>query len=107
MRARSGQLLAVLTALAAILRFSTLHIQSFWFDEAVTVRLVRGSFGHMLSSIGGGEANPPPYSPLSGVWSRVFGHGEVGLRSLSALAGTLFVPVAYAAGKELASRRVG
>src|SRR5205814_6176194 len=31
---------------------------------------------------------------------------EVGLRSLSALAGTLFVPVAYAAGKELASRRV-
>src|SRR3954454_7715927 len=107
MRARSGQLLAVLTALAAILRFSTLHLQSFWFDQAVTVQVVLGSFGHMQSSIGGSEATPPLYYAIAWGWSRVFGHGEVGLRSLSALAGTLFVPVAYAAGKELASRRVG
>jgi mannosyltransferase len=105
MRARSGQLLAGLTALAAILRFSTLHVQSYWFDEAVTVRLLRGSFGHMLSSIGGSESTPPLYYAIAWVWSRVFGHGEVGLRSLSALAGTLFVPVAYAAGRELASKR--
>jgi hypothetical protein len=106
MRARSAQALAGLTVLAAILRFSTLHLQSFWFDEAVTVRLIRGSFGHMLSSIGGSESTPPLYYALAWVWSRVFGHGEVGLRSLSALAGTLFVVVAYFAGKELASRRV-
>jgi mannosyltransferase len=106
MRARSGLVLAALTALAAILRFSTLHVQSFWFDEAVTVRLVRGSFGHMLSSIGGSESTPPLYYALAWVWTRVFGHGEVGLRSLSALAGTLFVPVAYAAARELATRRV-
>jgi len=105
MRARSGQLLAALTALAAILRFSTLHVQSYWFDEAVTVRLLRGSFGHMISSIGGSESTPPLYYAIAWVWSRVFGHGEVGLRSLSALAGTLFIPVAYAAGRELASRR--
>jgi uncharacterized membrane protein len=105
MRARSGQLLVGLTALAAILRFSTLHVQSYWFDEAVTVQLVRGSFGHMLSSIGGSESTPPLYYALAWVWSRVFGHGEVGLRSLSALAGTLFIPVAYAAGRELASKR--
>jgi uncharacterized membrane protein len=98
-------LLAGLTALAAILRFSTLHVQSYWFDEAVTVQLVRGSFGHMLSSIGGSESTPPLYYAVAWVWSRVFGHGEVGLRSLSALAGTLVVPVAYAAGRELASRR--
>jgi mannosyltransferase len=107
MRARSGQVLAALTALAAILRFSTLHVQSFWFDEAVTVRLLRGSFGHMLSSIGGSESTPPLYYALAWVWTRVFGHGEVALRSLSALAGTVFVLVAYAAGKELVSRRVG
>jgi 4-amino-4-deoxy-L-arabinose transferase-like glycosyltransferase len=106
MRARSVQVLAALTALAAILRFSTLHVQGFWFDEAVTVRLLRGSFGHMLSSIGGSESTPPLYYMLAWVWTRIFGHGEVGLRSLSALAGTAFVPVAYAAAAELASRRV-
>jgi mannosyltransferase len=105
MRARSVQALAALTVLAAILRFSTLDVQSFWFDEAVTVGLVKSSFGHMLSSIGGSESTPPLYYMIAWVWSRVFGHGEVGLRSLSALAGTAFVPVAYAAGAELSSRR--
>jgi mannosyltransferase len=106
MRARSVQVLAALTVLAAILRFSTLHLQSYWFDEAVTVRLLKGSFGHMLSSIGGSESTPPLYYVLAWPWARIFGAGEVGLRSLSALAGTAFVPVAYAAGAQLASRRV-
>ncbi len=105
MRARSVQVLAALTALAAILRFPTLHVQSYWFDEAVTVRLVSGGFGHMLASIGGSESTPPLYYVLAWVWARIFGHGEAGLRSLSALAGTAFVPVAYAAAAELASRR--
>jgi mannosyltransferase len=105
MRARSVQALAGLTVLAAILRFSTLDVQSFWFDEAVTVGLVKSSFGHMLSSIGGSESTPPLYYVIAWVWTRVFGHGEVGLRSLSALAGTAFVPVAYAAAAELSSRR--
>jgi mannosyltransferase len=105
MRARSVQALAALTVLAAILRFSTLDVQSYWFDEAVTVGLVKSSFGHMLSSIGGSESTPPLYYMIAWVWSRAFGDGEVGLRSLSALAGTAFVPVAYAAAAELSSRR--
>jgi mannosyltransferase len=41
------------------------------------------------------------------VWTRVFGTTEVGLRSLSALCGTLAVPLAYVAGKELVSRPAG
>ncbi len=106
MRARSVQAIVALTALAAVLRFSTLHIQSYWFDEAVTVRLLRGSFGHMLSSIGGSESTPPLYYMVAWVWSRVFGDGEVGLRSLSALAGTAFVPVAYVAARQLVSQRI-
>ena len=106
MRARHVQALAALTVLAAILRFSTLHVQSYWFDEAVTVGLVKSSFGHMLSRIGGSESTPPLYYALAWVWTRVFGTDEFGLRSLSALAGTAFIPVAYAAAAELASRRV-
>ena len=47
MRARHVQALAALTVLAAILRFSTLSVQSYWFDEAVTVGLVKSSLGHM------------------------------------------------------------
>ena len=41
------------------------------------------------------------------MWARVFGYGEAGLRSLSALAGVATVPVAYAAARKLISTRAG
>jgi mannosyltransferase len=44
---------------------------------------------------------------LARVWSRLFGTGEVGLRSLSALVGTVTVPVAFLVGRALASRAAG
>ena len=53
------------------------------------------------------RAHPPLYYLLAWPWSRLFGTGEVGLRSLSAVFGTAMVPVAYRVGAALASRRVG
>src|SRR5205807_4287337 len=38
---------------------------------------------------------------------RIFGYGEAGLRSLSALAGVATVPVIYAAGAKMVSPRAG
>lgn len=102
-----GLSLAALVAVAALLRFPTLDAKSFWVDEAVTVKLVRQDFGDMLSSIPHSESTPPVYYVLAWVWAQVFGVGESGLRSLSALLGTALVPVAYLAGRELASRRAG
>lgn len=99
--------LVSLTAAAAALRFSTLGLQSYWYNEAATVVLVKLGFGDMLSRIPRMEGNPPLYYVLAWVWARVFGAGEVGLRSLSALAGTAMVPAVYAAGRRLAGRRTG
>lgn len=96
-----------LTLLAAALRFSFLDRQSFWFDEAVTVQLVRESFTEMLASLPSSESTPPLYYILAWSWSKTFGTGEVGLRALSALLGAATVPVAYAAGTLLVSRRAG
>jgi mannosyltransferase len=98
---------AGLTVLAAVLRFAYIGHQGFWFDEANTALLVHFSPGKMLGLIPQTESTPPLYYLVAWVWARVFGYGETGLRSLSALAGTLVVPVAYAAGAKLASRRVG
>ena len=53
------------------------------------------------------EATPYLYYVVAWLWSSVFGLGEVGLRSLSALAGTATIPVAYGAGVVLVSRRAG
>jgi hypothetical protein len=99
--------LAGLTALAAVLRFSTLDLQSFWQDETVTVWLVRLDFGSLLSTIPDTESTPPVYYALAWLWTNVLGTGEVGIRSLSALLGTATVPVAYLAGRDLVSPRLG
>ena len=96
-----------LTVLGAALRFPTLDRQSFWLDELVTVSLLDRGLGDVLREIPRTEATPFAYYVVAWVWSSVFGLGEVGLRSLSALAGTATIPVAYGAGAVLVSRRAG
>ena len=107
-RGRS-QLLAVvaLTALGAALRFATLDRQSFWLDELVTVSLLGHGVGDVLQEVPRSEATPFVYYVLAWAWRSAFGLGEVGIRSLSALAGTATIPVVYGAGAVLVSRRAG
>jgi mannosyltransferase len=102
-------LLAVgaITLLAAVLRFYRLGHQGFWFDEGNTALLVHFSPGKMLGLIPQTESTPPLYYCVAWVWARLFGYGETGLRSLSAVCGVLVVPVAYGAGSKLISRRAG
>ncbi|HLK42152.1 MAG TPA: glycosyltransferase family 39 protein, partial [Thermoleophilia bacterium] len=61
----------------------------------------------MLGLIPQSESTPPLYYSVAWVWARIFGYGEVGLRSLSALAGVLVVPVAYGTASRLVSVRAG
>jgi mannosyltransferase len=108
---KAGHLAALgaIVLLAALLRLATLRTQSVWFDEAATWDLVRRPFGEMLRRIPDGESNPPLFYVLEWGWTRVFGDGEAGLRSLSALAGVLTVPVAYGIGRRagFGAARVG
>lgn len=105
MTRRSYALLGI-TAVAAIVRFATLDLQSFDHDEAVTAaRVVHPSLFDTLSEVVHSERSPPLYYVLVWTWSKIFGTGEVGLRSLSALFGTLTVPLAYAAAATLGSSR--
>jgi mannosyltransferase len=99
-------ILGSLTAFAAILRFSTLDLQSFWNDEAGTAFIVAHQHSQMLA-LTHHETTPPTYYVFMWVWAKVFGNGELGLRSVSALAGTVCVPIAYLAGRELSTVRVG
>ena len=80
-------------------------MQSFWLDEGFTARLVRGDLGHLLSGIPKTEQTPPLYYVLAWLWTRLFGTGEVGLRSLSAVFGIATIPVAWALARRLASER--
>ncbi|HKP91093.1 MAG TPA: glycosyltransferase family 39 protein, partial [Thermoleophilaceae bacterium] len=108
MRPTRPQLLLIAVVVAgAALRFATLDVQSFWIDEGYTVRLLRMDLGGLLDGIPRTEGTPPLYYVLAWLWTRPFGTGEVGVRSLSALLGTATIPVAYAVGRRLVSVRAG
>ena len=108
-RGRSGAWwsLAILIALAAALRLSTLSGQSLWFDEAYTpVHDLHASLWPTLSSIAQHENTPPLWYVLIWGVSRLFGTGVVALRLPSALCGVALVAVGWRIGVELGSRRV-
>jgi mannosyltransferase len=94
--------LAALTLLAAILRLSTLDLQSFWYDEAFTpVHVLHPSLWATLRSVAHTENTPPLWYLIAWADARVLGTGELALRLPSALAGVATVPVAWAIGREL------
>ena len=105
MSRRELALLGAITVAAAAVRFATLDLQSFHHDEAVTAgRVILPNLGDTLDVVGSSERSPPLYYVVAWAWAKLFGTGEVGLRSLSALAGTLTVPAAFFAARELAGR---
>ncbi|HVO53926.1 MAG TPA: glycosyltransferase family 39 protein [Solirubrobacterales bacterium] len=107
-RSRAFWIVAGLTALAALLRFATLGVQSYHHDEVVTVnRILGGDFGQAMNAVGYSESTPPLYYALAWIWTQAMGTGAVGLRSLSALAGVATVPVVYLIAAELRGRRAG
>jgi mannosyltransferase len=107
-RSRTFWIVAGLTALAAAIRFSTLGLQAYHHDEIVTAsRILRGSFWHAMDAVGFSESAPPLYYALAWVWTQLTGTGELGLRSVSALAGVATVPVAFLVAVELRGRRAG
>jgi 4-amino-4-deoxy-L-arabinose transferase-like glycosyltransferase len=85
-----------IVAIGAALRFATLDLQSYRYDEAVTVgRVLHPSLFSTFSAVSHSESTPPLYYLLAWFWSRPFGTGEFWMRSLSALAGTASILVVY------------
>ncbi|HVS99510.1 MAG TPA: glycosyltransferase family 39 protein [Solirubrobacterales bacterium] len=107
-RSRAFWIVVGLTALAALLRFATLGVQSYPHDEIVTAsRVLRDGFGHAMDAVWFSESTPPVYYALAWAWTQLVGTGEFGLRAVSAAAGVATVPVAYLIGVELRGRRAG
>src|SRR3954468_21449604 len=107
MRGRHLQALVAIVVAGGVIRFATLGTQSYWLDEVATVNLLHKGFGSMLSGVSGGESTPPLYYVVAWLWAKVFGTGEVGLRSLSPLLGTATIPLAYVLAGRVATRAAG
>ena len=105
---RSRILLAAVVLTGAVLRFVPLSEQSFSHDEAVTVgRVLQPDLGDTLATVPESERTPHLYYLLAWIWTRAAGEGEFGVRSLSALFGTLMIPVAYFIGRSVGRARTG
>lgn len=90
-------MLAALTALALVLRLSSLS-RSLFTDETYSFALAQRSFGQMLKLFGW-EANGTVYSIVLWPLIRIFGSGVTLLRLPAVLAGTLSVPALWWAAR--------
>ena len=97
--------LLAIVGIAGGLRFWALGTQSIWYDEFVTVQVASRPLGDLFGTIAKREGSPPLYFFLSWIWTRLFGDGEVALRSLSTIAGILTVAIAYSIARELGQSR--
>jgi mannosyltransferase len=99
-----NRVIAITTA-GAILRFAFLGLRPYWRDEAFTALAVHRSMGAMLSVVAHDSAPPLSYVVQHLVVSVV--GAPVGLRFISALAGTIAIPLGAALGRRVGGHRVG
>jgi 4-amino-4-deoxy-L-arabinose transferase-like glycosyltransferase len=103
-----GWALASAVVAGAAIRFATLGMQSYHHDEAWTAGIVlHSSLATTVHKVYATESTPPLYYLLAWGWSKLFGSGEWGLRSLSALFGVATIPVAYLIGRRLVGAGAG
>ncbi len=87
-------LLVVLLAFG--LRLYALDRQDIWGDEAFSIWLSSQPLGDVVA--GGADTHPPLYPLLLYLWERLAGTSTLAVRLLSALVGTLVVPIVYVLG---------
>jgi len=93
-----------LCAVAVALRFMTRS--PLWLDEALTVNIARLPLPHLFEALRHDGAPPAYYLLLHG-WMKVFGSGDLAVRSLSGMLSLSTLPVVWRLGRAVGGRRVG
>jgi mannosyltransferase len=97
-------LIGFVVAITVLLRWSGLDSQSLWWDEGYTLWVSRFSpekIWHVLSW----DTSTPLYYVLLHYWINCFGTSDISLRSLSALFGTISIPLIYLLARKILSDR--
>jgi mannosyltransferase len=102
-RFQLGILLVLLLAFG--LRLYAIARQDIWGDEAFSIWLSSQPLPQVVA--GGADTHPPLYPFLLYLWLRLAGSSPLAVRFLSALVGTLVVPLVYLLGRRAFGRRAG
>ncbi len=95
---RAWLIVAGAAAVLLILSIYQINARAFWYDEAVSVTLVRLPFDELLRIVAGDEANGALYYLLLAGW-RLLGDGEARVRALSVLCVVATIPLLYLIGR--------
>jgi len=98
-----GELLFVagLVIVASVLRLYRIEEKSIWLDESFSLWIARHSLWEGWRWLIEVDQHPPIYYSLLHLWIALFGTLEGAVRTLSALASVLTIPVFYAACRRL------
>ncbi len=89
---------------ATFLRFYLIDEKAIWMDEAFSLWVARHGLTEIWRWLIRIDQHPPLYYSLLHVWIGLFGDLQGAVRTLSALASALTVPVFYAAARRLLDR---
>jgi 4-amino-4-deoxy-L-arabinose transferase-like glycosyltransferase len=103
-RSRFFAFFLIIIGLALILRVFHISSQPLWVDEAASWHKVTDPTWLQKRALG--ENTPPLYYLMLRMWIGVAGQSEAGLRSLSALLGTLFVAALMWFGRTILSSEI-
>jgi mannosyltransferase len=95
----------VIVLLAFGLRLYAIDRQDIWGDEAFSIWLSGQPLAQVVA--GGADTHPPLYPFLLYLWLRLAGSSPLAVRFLSAIIGTLTVPLVYVLGRFVLSGRTG
>lgn len=98
-------LLALIIALAAVLRFHAIDQKNVWIDEGVSIEMARLDWYNFLRILWRHEANMALYTVILRGWLH-FGSSEAFIRSLSAIFAVATLPALYVLGRKMFSPRV-
>ena len=102
---KSWRTVLALTVLALGLRVTSVGRQSFWYDEAESIRLIGCGAADLAFGSCHDNGSPPFYFLLLKPWVALFGTSETAARSLSVIFGTLVVPLVFMLGRRLLGER--
>lgn len=108
-RSRMLVLLALLgiVILAAALRLYRISAKTVWLDEGFSIWMGWHSLSNVIRWSIDIDQHPPLYYLLLSLWMQVGGTGAAWVRSFSALAGVLTIPVIFLTGKRLSDNITG
>ncbi len=90
-----------ITLVAAVLRFYLIEEKSIWLDESFSLWIARHSLWEGWRWLIDVDQHPPLYYSLLHIWIGLFGTLEGAVRTFSALASVLTIPVFYAGCRRL------